>query len=87
MNGQGAYCPRENCDRNRNGLCMGGLPVFGAYATNATNMASASGFLAPFTPAAVPLGLAVLSGRDPDLADEGERWENCAYWREHDLRR
>ncbi len=86
MNDRHAYCPREDCGRNRNGFCFEGLPLLSAYPTNATNMVSGAGMLAPFTPPVIPLGIMAMSD-DPDRTGDGDLWENCAYWRQHDQRR
>lgn len=82
MYNQDVVCPMDGCSRNSGGICCGRGPVIAAYATNAMNMGMASGFLAPFTPAAI-----AMTPTDPTAACEGEMYRNCSYYRQHDLRK
>jgi hypothetical protein len=87
MDGEGLYCPMEECEENRGGYCNVKQDGPLGWASAAFFMPGQAGLSAPFGQAMGMMpGGAAMGGRPPGAPEWG-LWRNCPRLREKNLRK
>jgi hypothetical protein len=87
MNGDGLYCPVEECEENRGGYCNIRQDGPLGWASTAFFMPGQPNMMAPL---GVPFGVLrndVTAEGQPNAAPEWGMWRNCPRRRQRDLRK